>query len=288
MIALDTTAKIGKSPKKPQVELREDSEESEQDSDGDAMESEAQELESADKGYGESDRESEGDESDTGKTQGNPGWADAMQKVLKTKKPKRKKTIVLSKAKRLCDVVKKEEVNDLTFEIDVKEEIKTETEDADTKDNIEKVDEKHLKERRKDHLGIRVKPSIADRERERMLQKIATKGVIQLFNAVRQQQGEINKKLSEAGPLERKREKVLKEIDKCAFLDILMGGSKSIPVDNNVKNETQDTVKVKEKKDKETWNVLRDDFVMGTKLKDWDRKNADDDSSAPEEMDSDN
>lgn len=139
------------------------------------MESEAQELESADKGYGESDRESEGDESDTGKTQGNPGWADAMQKVLKTKKPKRKKTIVLSKAKRLCDVVKKEEVNDLTFEIDVKEEIKTETEDADTKDNIEKVDEKHLKERRKDHLGIRVKPSIADRERERMLQKIATK-----------------------------------------------------------------------------------------------------------------
>lgn len=47
--------------------------------------------------------------------------------------------------------------------------------------------------------------------------------------------------------MERKREKVLKEIDKCAFLDILMGGSKSIPVDNNVKNETQDTVKVKEK-----------------------------------------
>lgn len=40
--------------------------------------------------------------------------------------------------------------------------------------------------------------------------------------------------------------------------------------------------------DNEVWNVLRDDFVMGTKLKDWDRKSADDDSSAPEDMDSDN
>ncbi|XP_076234481.1 RRP15-like protein isoform X2 [Calliopsis andreniformis] len=287
MIALDTSAKIAKSPKKPQVELRDDSDESEQDSDEDTMESEAQELESADKGYGESEKESDGDESDSHRIDGNPGWADAMQKILKTKKPKRKKTIVLSKAKKLCDVVKKED-EPLTFEIDkVKEEIKTE-EPEDSKDNIQKLNtEKQLKERRKDTLGIRVKPSIADRERERMLQKVATKGVVQLFNAVRQQQGEINKKLSDAGPLERKREKVLKAIDKNTFLDILMGGSKSIQIDNDVKDESQETAKVKEK-DNETWNVLRDDFVMGTKLKDWDRKSKDDDSSAPEEMDSDN
>lgn len=33
--------------------------------------------------------------------------------------------------------------------------------------------------------------------------------------------------------------------------------------------------------------MLRDDFVMGTKLKDWDRKNQDEDSSAPENTDSD-
>ena len=60
---------------------------------------------------------------------------------------------------------------------------------------------------------------------------------MQLFNAVRQQQVEIKKKLSQAGPLERKREQVFKNIDKNAFLDILMGGSKSIPIDNGVKSE---------------------------------------------------
>lgn len=60
---------------------------------------------------------------------------------------------------------------------------------------------------------------------------------MQLFNAVKQQQTSINTKLSQAGPLERKREQALKSIDKNAFLDILMGGSKSIPIDNNVKSK---------------------------------------------------
>lgn len=74
---------------------------------------------------------------------------------------------------------------------------------------------------------------------------------MQLFNAVRQQQVEIKRKLSQAGPLERKREQVFKSIDKNAFLDILMGGSKSIPVDNSVKPEksvekTDDKDKVSE------------------------------------------
>lgn len=40
-------------------------------------------------------------------------------------------------------------------------------------------------------------------------------------------------------------------------------------------------------KDHKMWSVLRDDFVMGAKLKDWDKKNEEDDSSAPEDMDSD-
>lgn len=44
-------------------------------------------------------------------------------------------------------------------------------------------------------------------------------------------------------------------------------------------------------KDDKTWSVLRDDFVMGAKLKDWDKKDAEEEedlvSSAPEDMDSD-
>lgn len=71
------------------------------------------------------------------------------------------------------------------------------------------------------------------------------RGVVQLFNAVKQQQLDLDKKLSEAGPLERKREKVLKSIDKSAFLDGLMGGSKSIPV-TNTKTETKTEAKPSE------------------------------------------
>lgn len=216
--------------------------------------------------------------SDTG---GNSGWADAMRKILQTKKPKRKKTIVLSKAKRLCDIKEKEDKESSLLDI---EKIKEEVNSQEIKEEKDVVKKPQLKEKK---LGIRVKPSIMDRERERTLQKIATKGVIQLFNAVKQQQGEINKKLSEAGPLERKREQVLRSIDKTKFLDVLMGGSKSISVDNDVKNEEQENEKLEKKKDKETWNVLREDFVMGTKLKDWDRKEQDEDSSAVEDMDSD-
>jgi len=62
---------------------------------------------------------------------------------------------------------------------------------------------------------------------------------VQLFNAVKEQQTCISKKISEAGPLERKREQVLKNIDKNAFLDILMGGSKSISIDKSDKNTIQ-------------------------------------------------
>lgn len=212
---------------------------------------------------------------------GNSGWADAMRKILQTKKPKRKKTIVLSKAKRLCDIKEKEDKKSSLLDI---EKIKEEVNSQEIKEEKDVVKKPQLKEKK---LGIRVKPSIMDRERERILQKIATKGVIQLFNAVKQQQGEINKKLSEAGPLERKREQVLRSIDKTKFLDVLMGGSKSISVDNDVKNEEQENEKLEKKKDKETWSVLREDFVMGTKLKDWDRKEQDEDSSAVEDMDSD-
>ncbi|XP_006613396.1 RRP15-like protein [Apis dorsata] len=212
---------------------------------------------------------------------GNSGWADAMRKILETKKPKRKKTIVLSKAKRLCDIKEKEDKESSLFDIEkVKEEVKSQ----EIKEEEDVVKKPQLKEKK---LGIRVKPSIMDRERERTLQKIATKGVVQLFNAVKQQQGEINKKLSEAGPLERKREQVLRSIDKTKFLDVLMGGSKSISIDNDVKNEEQENKKLEKKKDNETWSVLREDFVMGTKLKDWDRKEQDEDSSAVEDMDSD-
>lgn len=106
-----------------------------------------------------------------------------------------------------------------------------------------------------------MKPNILEKDRERTLTKIATRGVVQLFNAVRIQQKDISKKLDEAGPLEVRKEKVLKSIDKRQFLDVLMGG------------KTQEAEsKPKEYNKESTWSVLRDDFMMGAKLKDWDKE----------------
>lgn len=114
-----------------------------------------------------------------------------------------------------------------------------------------------------------MKPNILEKDRERTLAKIATKGVVQLFNAVRAQQKDIDKKLKEAGPLEVRKEKVMKSIDKRAFLDVLMG-EKSQPVE-----ESGNEVNKREserKTENSTWSVLRDDFMMSAKMKDWDKE----------------
>lgn len=49
-------------------------------------------------------------------TLSNAGWADSISKILKTKKPKGKKTIVLSKAKKINEI-KKNKVKFAGFEV---------------------------------------------------------------------------------------------------------------------------------------------------------------------------
>lgn len=115
--------------------------------------------------------------------------------------------------------------------------------------------------------SFRVKPDILQKDRERVLTKIATKGVVQLFNSVRMQQNDLNTKLKEAGPLDVRKEKVIKNLDKKAFLNVLMGESS-----HNVDEEVSKKQKVAKEENNQTWSVLRDDFMMGAKLKDWDKE----------------
>jgi len=61
----------------------------------------------------------------------------------------------------------------------------------------------------KDMVGRR-KPDPLDRNRERLLSKVATKGVVQLFNAVREHQKSLKTQLKDAGKSTKKREKVIK------------------------------------------------------------------------------
>lgn len=189
------------------------------------------------------------------------GFASAFAKVMQQEKPKKKKHVFLSKSKKLHDQLEEKD-DKVDFEIDgeVKEE----------KPNKEELDEDietRLNEKKNKTLTLRMKPSLMDREREKAFKKIATKGVVQLFNAVRMQQKDLAKKLDEVGPLDHRKDAVLNNINKKKFLDVLMGGSraKSEFVDNPVKDE------VKEESDddsdymetdrpdpsKSQWNVLR-------------------------------
>ncbi|GJQ78398.1 hypothetical protein Trydic_g22223 [Trypoxylus dichotomus] len=208
---------------------------------------------------GNSDTDSE-HESDSDQNE-NVRWADSIAKILKTNKPKGKKTLVLSKGKKLTISTDKKPQK-LEFEIEADDgKIKCDTnEKVESKEEVNKL---QLRRKKKELPILRKKPNILHKDRERTLCKIATKGVVQLFNSIKSQQIDVNTKLEEAGPVEVKRNKVLKKVDKNTFLDMLMQ-SQSEKID-------QDQIPRIEKKEK-TWNVLRDDFMIGAKMKDWDKE----------------
>jgi hypothetical protein len=193
------------------------------------------------------------------------GWADAMLKVLnagKTADPN--KPLLLSKAKKDSETFKK----------------KPEEGDAE-KGAAESAAARREKKREKDFL-CRSKPDIAkDRAREKRLAKLATRGVVQLFNAVREQQKHIKTQLDVAGRSMVKRDKVFKNIDKEGFLEVLSGNKRRIeqPVTGaqSKKAKTGLKTEVKDEEDESSWKILRDDFMMGAKMKDWDKKDSDND-----------
>lgn len=61
------------------------------------------------------DKESDDDEDDV--IIKNESWADSVAKILGSSKPKHKKTLVLSRAKKLADVIKKEKDEKPSFEV---------------------------------------------------------------------------------------------------------------------------------------------------------------------------
>ncbi|XP_068127284.1 RRP15-like protein [Hyperolius riggenbachi] len=129
----------------------------------------------------------------------NKGWADAMAKILNKKVPSEKTTTILVKSKAL--------------------------EKEKERDRLEKLEKKQqVDKKRQWEMMCRVKPDVVrDREVERNLQRVATRGVVQLFNAVRTHQGKVSDKLKEAGGSERKRSKLMSSVSKRDFIDVLRG-----------------------------------------------------------------
>ncbi|XP_049531695.1 RRP15-like protein [Anopheles darlingi] len=252
----------------------------------------------------EDDSDAENDESGEGEDEGEQTqeatkWAKTMAKFL------RKSTDAKILSKSVTDAQKerkKTESKTYQFEVvNAQGKVKKETAAAADKQGEEKPDSIKLarellqqkamlkRERQRDILGLRVRPSIHDYDRERTLRKVATKGTVQLFNAVRKQQKEVSEKLDEAGKLEYKREKVLKSLNKKEFLNALMNGprAKSELVDNLVKKEEDDEIKSEIDSDEEpksTWGALRADFLTGKKSG-WDKEDGEDESRGADGLD---
>ncbi|XP_069464682.1 RRP15-like protein [Ambystoma mexicanum] len=185
------------------------------------------------------------------------GWADAMAKILNKKTPD-SKPIILLKNKKLQQEKEKEQ-----------------------QEKLEK--RRQLDKKREWEMMCRVKPDVVkDRETERNLQRIATRGVVQLFNAVRKHQSNIDEKVKQAGRSESKRAKLISSVSKRDFINVLRGKEQSKALQSETKRTPKSkTITVKSEAGPE-WNILRDDFMMGASMKDWDKKSDDDDDAEQE------
>ncbi|KAF7254001.1 RRP15-like protein [Varanus komodoensis] len=203
--------------------------------------------------------ETEAQDAAESKETGNAGWADAMAKVLNKKVPTSKPTIL----------------------------IKNKARDAEReKEKQERLERrKQLDKKREWEMMCRVKPDVAkDREPERNLQRIATRGVVQLFNAVRKHQKNVDEKVKEAGVSNRKRAKLISSVSKKDFINVLRG-MEGTEVEQNSSRKSLKSTQVESKSEEgPAWSILRDDFMMGASMKDWD-KESDGENDAGQEND---
>lgn len=145
----------------------------------------------------------------------NPGFAFVVNSLLKSNKNAK----VLSKAKKEADTkVGENPTKDASVEVvgeDGQVIHSSAQEKSVAKESPKKVKNIKLSKITKHQLESigRTKPKVEDRERERRLSAIATKGVVQLFNVVKEQQKNIKHKLDEVGTSSSKRAKVLEQFD---------------------------------------------------------------------------
>eukprot|EP01126_Amoeba_proteus_P041594 TRINITY_DN4477_c0_g1_i5.p1 TRINITY_DN4477_c0_g1~~TRINITY_DN4477_c0_g1_i5.p1 ORF type:complete len:146 (+),score=52.67 TRINITY_DN4477_c0_g1_i5:348-785(+) len=128
------------------------------------------------------------------------------------------------------------------------------------------------KERQTRHLEIQLRKIIHNRnhviitpenenwEKERNLKKVATEGVVLLFNAVRKYQR------SQVSEEEEKKNTEVENLSKEDFIDLL----KSTPAPKLVREKVK---KQKESKSAQSqWGVLSDDYLLNAKAKDWEEE----------------
>uniref|UniRef100_A0A8C7CFA2 RRP15-like protein n=1 Tax=Oncorhynchus kisutch TaxID=8019 RepID=A0A8C7CFA2_ONCKI len=282
IIETETHRRTSEEDSEPQEDHSAESDDSDRGSDGGGSEDGGSDGEGSEDGGsddGEEDGESDGEQAKYGGSEGekeegegnreaddvdtnpNAGWAEAMAKILQKKTPASKPSILL-KNKELDKMKEKEK-----------------------KESLER--KKQTDKRRAWEMMCREKPDVVkDRENERNLQRVATRGVVQLFNAVRKHQKTVDEKVKEAGGSERKKAKLLSSVSKKDFINVLRGTEGG----SEVVTKTERQMTGREAEEKPAWSVLRDDFMMGASMKDWDKESDEEggEQEAPEGVEDDN
>ncbi|XP_078714032.1 RRP15-like protein [Lampetra fluviatilis] len=249
-VSTSTRSGVGNDPREPKPcspdHQEEDHEELDQEEKVDQEELDAASDAGSDaEDAGDADASDNEDESNDLETtdDGPSGWADAMAKILNKKIPQSKPAILV-KSK---DIEKAKE---------------------EEKEQREKLRKQIEKQQQWEEM-CRMKPDATkDRDRERNLQRVATRGVVTLFNAVRKHQKGMGKKVKEAGGLERKRAKVLSSVTKKDFISMLRGEEDA----TLTRTGPGRTAPQAGEQSGPSWNILREDFMMGAKMKDWDKE----------------
>jgi len=226
------------------------------DSDDDDGDDESGEDEADAPGDDEADDEENASDGDNDEEGNKSGWADAMAKVLNMGKDSGAAPGLLSKAK-----------------LDTKPDSSAA---EGPRDAVKRAIKKEVEDKG------RLKPNVVkDRAKEKALMKLATRGVVQLFNAVRDQQKDLKSQLSAAGHSTRKREQVFKSIDKEGFLDVLSGASAKKQQHTSGSQPAKKKAKMMaEEPEESSWSVIKDDYMLGAKMKDWDKESEGEEEAA--------
>ncbi|KAL4238981.1 pre-60S ribosomal particles component [Mactra antiquata] len=229
--------------------------------------------------------EGQDDETSTGKK----GLADVLAKILHKKVPN-KQQVILAKGKTDKEILKR----------------KLEREEKEKEGTDAKVEKIESQSARAERIKLwenmcRSKPDPLNRQKERNLQKVATRGVVQLFNAVRKQQKVVEEEIEMVGKSERKKDKVMEGMTKDKFLSILKGTANTNVQNTPVEDKPTDNGSAEQDDDDDDdddddyddsindkkWGALRDDYMMGAKIKDWGKQDSDDDDDNDDDNDDD-
>jgi len=127
-------------------------------------------------------------------------------------------------------------------------------------------------------------------EMERMHRRVATRGVVALFNAISQHKAETKQlEIQNVDPLKAAKQQKgadVSKLTKFGFLDMI----RKTATDDATKEETtskpnndKEQASTKKSSTSGGWSALKDDFMMNSKLKDWDKAMSEDGESSSDD-----